>query len=389
MDFRVADSNQVESDGCAHYSKLSGYVNSNLGGNAMNRPLISRGVFYFDFIIWRDFIMKTIFSGIKPTGTVTLGNYLGAMKHFVNLQDGHDAYYCVVDLHSITVDIDRVELMNNTRALAALYIASGLNPEKSTIFVQSEVKAHAQLGWMLTCLSGMGELERMTQYKDKSQGKDRIGAGLFVYPTLMAADILLYDAELVPVGDDQKQHIELTRDLAQRFNSRYYETFTLPEPIIAESGARIMSLTTPDKKMSKSDQNPKGFISMLDAPEVIRKKVKSAVTDSEGIVKFDRENKPGVSNLLEIYSLLAGISIPDLETKYEGSNYGTFKADVAEAIISELEPIQQRYYELIDSEELDQILDAGRDRAEAVAAKKLAKIEKAMGLQRKRAKVKK
>ncbi|KQS19520.1 tryptophan--tRNA ligase [Exiguobacterium sp. Leaf187] len=333
--------------------------------------------------------MKTIFSGIKPTGTVTLGNYLGAMKHFVNLQDGHDAYYCVVDLHSITVDIDRVELMNNTRALAALYIASGLNPEKSTIFVQSEVKAHAQLGWMLTCLSGMGELERMTQYKDKSQGKDRIGAGLFVYPTLMAADILLYDAELVPVGDDQKQHIELTRDLAQRFNSRYYETFTLPEPIIAESGARIMSLTTPDKKMSKSDQNPKGFISMLDAPDVIRKKVKSAVTDSEGIVKFDRENKPGVSNLLEIYSLLAGISIPDLETKYEGSNYGTFKADVAEAIISELEPIQQRYYELIDSEELDQILDAGRDRAEAVAAKKLGKIEKAMGLQRKRAKVKK
>lgn len=333
--------------------------------------------------------MKTIFSGIKPTGTVTLGNYLGAMKHFVNLQDGHDAYYCVVDLHSITVDIDRVELMNNTRALAALYIASGLNPEKSTIFVQSEVKAHAQLGWMLTCLSGMGELERMTQYKDKSQGKERIGAGLFVYPTLMAADILLYDAELVPVGDDQKQHIELTRDLAQRFNSRYYETFTLPEPIIAESGARIMSLTTPDKKMSKSDQNPKGFISMLDAPDVIRKKVKSAVTDSEGIVKFDRENKPGVSNLLEIYSLLAGVSIPALEAKYEGSNYGTFKADVAEAIIAELEPIQQRYYELIDSEELDQILDAGRDRAEAVAAKKLAKIEKAMGLQRKRAKVKK
>jgi tryptophanyl-tRNA synthetase len=242
--------------------------------------------------------MKTIFSGIKPTGTVTLGNYLGARKHFVNLQDGHDAYYRVLGLHSITVDIDRVELMNNTRALAALYIASGLNSEKSTIFVQSEVKARAQLRWMLTCLSGMGELARMTQYKAKSQGKERIGAGLFDYPTLMAGDILLYDAELVPVGDDQKQHIELTRDLAQRFHSRYYETFTLPEPIIAESGARIISLTTPDQKMSKSDQNPKGFISMLDAPDLIRKKVKSAVTDSEGIVKFDRENKPGVSNLL-------------------------------------------------------------------------------------------
>ncbi|WP_393965941.1 tryptophan--tRNA ligase [Exiguobacterium sp. S22-S28] len=333
--------------------------------------------------------MKTIFSGIKPTGTVTLGNYIGAMKHFVNLQDEHDAYYCIVDLHSITVEIDRVELMNNTRALAALYIASGLNPEKSTIFVQSEVKAHAQLGWMLTCLSGMGELERMTQYKDKSQGKDRIGAGLFVYPTLMAADILLYDAELVPVGDDQKQHIELTRDLAQRFNSRYYETFKMPEPVIAETGARIMSLTSPDKKMSKTDTNPKGYISMLDAPDVIRKKIKSAVTDSEGIVRFDRENKPGVSNLLEIYSLLADISIKELEAKYDGLNYGVFKADVAEVIVAELEPIQRRYHELIDSEELDLILDQGRDKAELVASLKLAKVEKAMGLQRKRAKVKK
>lgn len=333
--------------------------------------------------------MKTIFSGIKPTGTVTLGNYIGAMKHFVNLQDDHDAYYCIVDLHSITVEIDRIELMNNTRTLAALYIASGLDPEKATIFVQSEVKAHAQLGWMLTCLAGMGELERMTQYKDKSQGKERIGAGLFVYPTLMAADILLYDAELVPVGEDQKQHIELTRDVAQRFNSRYYETFKLPEPVIAETGARIMSLTTPEKKMSKTDTNPKGYITMLDAPDVIRKKIKSAVTDSEGIVKFDRANKPGVSNLLEIYSLLANISIADLEVKYDGLNYGVFKADVAEAIVAELEPIQKRYYELVDSEELDMILDQGRDKADLVASRKLAKVEKAMGLQRKRAKVKK
>ncbi|WP_114569865.1 tryptophan--tRNA ligase [Exiguobacterium flavidum] len=330
--------------------------------------------------------MATIFSGIKPTGIVTLGNYIGAMKHFVNLQDEHDAFYCIVDLHSITVEIDRVELMNNTRSLAALYIASGLDPKKSTIFVQSEVKAHAQLGWMMTCIAGMGELERMTQYKDKSKGQERIGAGLFVYPTLMAADILLYDAGLVPVGDDQKQHIELTRDLAQRFNSRYYETFIMPEPMIAETGARIMSLTNPEKKMSKSDANPKGFISMLDAPDVIRKKIKSAVTDSEGIVKFDRENKPGVSNLLEIYSLLAGIPIPELEEKYAGSNYGVFKADVAETIIAELEPIQQRYHELLNSKELDEILDQGRDKAELVANKKLAKVEKAMGLQRKRSK---
>lgn len=333
--------------------------------------------------------MATIFSGIKPTGVVTLGNYLGAMKQFVDLQDDNNAYYCIVDLHSITVQLDRVELMNNTRKLAALYLASGLDPEKATIFVQSEVKAHAQLGWMLTCIAGMGELSRMTQYKDKSQGNENVGAGLFVYPTLMASDILLYNTELVPVGDDQKQHIELTRDLAERFNKRYYETFTMPEPLIQKEGARIMSLTNPVKKMSKSDTNAKGYISMLDEPNVIRKKIKSAVTDSSGVISFDRENKPGISNLLEIYSLSTGTSIDDLVKQYENSNYGTFKQDVAEAVVALLEPIQARYHELIDSPELDEILDAGRAKAEAVANKNLAKIEKAMGLSRKRAKVKK
>lgn len=333
--------------------------------------------------------MAKIFSGIKPTGVVTLGNYLGAMKQFVELQDEHEAFYCVVDLHSITVQLDRVELMDNTRKLAALYLACGLDPEKSTIFVQSEVKAHAQLGWMLTCIAGMGELSRMTQYKDKSQNSENIGAGLFVYPTLMAADILLYGTELVPVGDDQKQHVELTRDLAERFNKRYYETFTIPEPLIQKEGARIMSLTNPVKKMSKSDANAKGFISMLDEPNVIRKKIKSAVTDSSGIISFDRENKPGISNLLEIYSLTTNTPIDELVKRYQHSNYGTFKQDVAEAVVAMLEPIQARYYELVDSPELDAILDAGREKAEAVANKNLAKIEKAMGLNRKRIKVKK
>ena len=333
--------------------------------------------------------MATIFSGIKPTGVVTLGNYLGAMKQFVDLQDEHDAYYCVVDLHSITVPLDRIELMDNTRKLAALYLACGLDPEKATIFVQSEVKAHAQLGWMLTCITGMGELGRMTQYKDKSQGSDNVGAGLFVYPTLMAADILLYGTELVPVGDDQKQHIELTRDLAERFNKRYYDTFTIPEPLIQKEGARIMSLTNPEKKMSKSDTNAKGYISMLDEPNVIRKKIKSAVTDSSGVIAFDRENKPGISNLLEIYSLSTGTPINDLVEQYKDSNYGTFKQDVAEAVVALLEPIQERYHELVNSPELDTILDEGRAKAETVANKNLAKIEKAMGLNRKRVKVKK
>jgi len=340
------------------------------------------------FIFYGGVHMATIFSGIKPTGVVTLGNYLGAMKQFVDLQDEHDAYYCVVDLHSITVPLDRVELMDNTRKLAALYLACGLDPEKATIFVQSEVKAHAQLGWMLTCIAGMGELGRMTQFKDKSQGSENVGAGLFIYPTLMAADILLYGTDLVPVGDDQKQHIELTRDLAERFNKRYYETFVLPEPLIQQEGARIMSLTNPEKKMSKSDANAKGYISMLDEPNVIRKKIKSAVTDSSGVISFDRATKPGISNLLEIYSLATDTPIIELVDRYKDANYGTFKQDVAEAVVSLLEPIQQRYYELVDSAELDAILDAGRDKAEAVASKRLAKIEKAMGLARKRAKTK-
>lgn len=326
--------------------------------------------------------MKTIFSGIQPSGTLTLGNYLGALRQFTELQDDHECYFCIVDEHAITVPQDRLELRKNIRSLAALYLASGINPEKSTLFIQSEVPAHAQLGWMMQSISYIGELERMTQFKDKSEGKSAVSAALFTYPALMAADILLYNTDIVPVGDDQKQHLELTRDLAQRFNNRYNDIFTIPEVRIPKVGARIMSLQDPLKKMSKSDENKKGFISMLDEPKQIIKKIKSAVTDSEGVVKYDKENKPGVSNLLTIYSSCTGESIESLEKKYEGKGYGDFKQDVAEAVVNLLEPIQNRYYELIESKELDTILDEGAEKASFKANKMLQKAKKAMGLGR-------
>ncbi|GGN60322.1 MULTISPECIES: tryptophan--tRNA ligase [Oceanobacillus] len=326
--------------------------------------------------------MQTIFSGIQPSGTLTLGNYLGAIRQFVELQDEYQCYFCIVDEHAITVPQDRLELRKNIRSLAALYLASGLDPKKATLFIQSEVPAHTQLGWMLQSISYVGELERMTQYKDKSTGKEAVSSALLTYPALMAADILLYQANLVPVGDDQKQHMELTRDLAQRFNNRFNDIFTIPEIRIPEVGARIMSLQEPTKKMSKSDENQRGFISMLDEPKQIEKKIKSAVTDSEGIVKYDKENKPGVSNLLTIYSSCTGESIEELEKKYEGKGYGDFKQGVADAVVNLLEPIQERYKALIDSPELDTILDEGADRASAIANKTVAKAKKAMGLGR-------
>lgn len=326
--------------------------------------------------------METIFSGIQPSGTLTLGNYLGAIKQFVELQDEYQCYFCIVDEHAITVPQDRLELRKNIRSLAALYLASGLDPKKATLFIQSEVPAHTQLGWILQSISYVGELERMTQYKDKSHGKEAVSSALLTYPALMAADILLYQSNLVPVGDDQKQHLELTRDLAQRFNNRFNDIFTIPEIRIPKVGARIMSLQEPTKKMSKSDENIKGFISMLDEPKKIEKKIKSAVTDSEGIVKFDKENKPGISNLLTIYSSCTGESIADLEKKYEGKGYGIFKQDVADAVVNLLQPIQERYAELIASEELDIILDEGAANASQVANKTIAKAKKAMGLGR-------
>lgn len=326
--------------------------------------------------------MEKIFSGIQPSGTLTLGNYLGAIKQFVEVQDDYECFFCIVDEHAITVPQDRLKLRKNIRSLAALYVASGINPEKATLFIQSEVPAHTQFGWMLQSISYVGELERMTQYKDKSAGKEAVSSALLTYPALMAADILLYQTDLVPVGNDQKQHIELTRDLAQRFNNRFNDILTIPDIRVPKVGARIMSLQDPTKKMSKSDENEKGYISMLDEPKRIEKKIKSAVTDSEGIVKYDVENKPGVSNLLTILSSCTGETIESLEQKYEGKGYGEFKQDVTNAVIDVLQPIQERYNQLINSDGLDDILDEGAEKASYVANKTLAKAKKAMGLGR-------
>ncbi len=328
--------------------------------------------------------MKTIFSGIQPTGTVTLGNYIGAMRQFVKLQDEYHCYFCIVDEHAITVPQDRLELRKNIKSLAALYLAVGIDPEKATIFIQSEVPAHTEAGWIMQCNSYIGELERMTQYKDKSRKQASIPAGLLTYPPLMAADILLYNTDIVPVGDDQKQHVELTRDIAERFNKKYGEIFTIPEIQLPANGARIMALQEPTKKMSKSDTNQKSTIRLLDDLKQIEKKIKSAVTDSEGIVKYDRENKPGISNLLDIHSALSGEPVSSIEARFEGKGYGDFKAEVAQVVVEALRPIQERYHELLNSPELDEILDKGAYDANKAANKTLRKMKNAVGLGRKR-----
>ena len=328
---------------------------------------------------------KRIFSGVQPSAIPTIGNYIGAMKNFVALQDEYDCTYCIVNQHAITVPQDPKKLKEQTRSLAALYLAIGLDPEKSTIFVQSEVPAHAQAAWIVQCNVGVGELERMTQYKDKSQKQQSVSAGLLTYPPLMVADIVLYNAEVVPVGEDQKQHMELTRDFVERFNSRYgngNQLLVMPEPFIPKAGARVMSLQTPTKKMSKSDANVKEYISMLDEPSVIRKKIKSAVTDSSGVIEFDPVEKPGVSNLLIIFSAFSGESIDSLVNRFKGVGYGQFKEELADAIIAVMEPIQERYYELLKSDKLDEILDEGAKKANYVANKTLRKMEKAVGLVR-------
>ena len=329
-----------------------------------------------------------LISGIQPSGTITLGNYLGAIKNFVKLQDelvDTDILVFIADLHAITVSQDKQALRKNIKSLAAIYLACGLNPEKVHIFIQSEVPAHNQLGWVMECNSYIGELERMTQFKDKKVKQVAgVSAGLLTYPSLMAADILLYDANLVPVGVDQKQHLELTRNLAERFNTKYGDTFAVPEPYIAKTGAKIMSLTEPEKKMSKSDENPKSYISLLDELPVIMKKIKSAVTDSDATIKYDLENKPGISNLLTIYSCISGMTIAEIEAKYENSNYAEFKNDLANVVANEIEPIQKRYNELINSKELDEILDQGRDYANYLANRKLSKVYNKVGLGRKR-----
>jgi tryptophanyl-tRNA synthetase len=322
---------------------------------------------------------KRVFSGIQPSGTVTLGNYLGAMKNFVKLQEEADCIFCVVDLHAITIPQDPDALRMNTLNLAALYIAAGIDPAKSTLFAQSHVSAHAELGWMLQCVAYYGELGRMTQFKDKSEHRDVVTAGLFTYPALMAADILLYQTDLVPVGEDQKQHLELTRDIAERFNRKFGQTFAIPEVYIPELGGRIMSLEDPAKKMSKSDESAGAYISLMDSPEVIRKKISRAVTDSDREVRYDTGNKSAISNLMTIYALCADKSIADVQTMYEGKGYGPFKKELAEVVVAALEPIQNRQQELLASGDLPAILAEGAKRASEKCASTLEAVKSKFG----------
>ncbi|MBC8081412.1 MAG: tryptophan--tRNA ligase [Gorillibacterium sp.] len=323
--------------------------------------------------------MKKVLSGIQTSGRLTLGNYIGAIKNFVKLQETHDSYFMLADLHAVTVQQEPTALQSYIEEVALLYVASGLDPEKSTIFMQSSVPSHAEMGWLLTTMTYIGELERMTQFKDKSLGKDSVGAGLFTYPALQAADILLYNPDLVPIGEDQKQHVELTRDIGHRFNTRYGDLFTLPEPLIQKTGARIMSLDDPSKKMSKSNPNPASYILMLDPPDVIRKKVSRAVTDSGRDVKYDPATKPEISNLMTIYTHCSDMSFADIEAKYEGQGYGNFKKDLAEVIVATLSPIQQRCEELRRSGSIYDILRKGAKEAEAVARPVLLEAKKRMG----------
>ncbi len=323
---------------------------------------------------------KVIFSGIQPSGELTLGNYLGALKNWVKLQDDYDCYYCIVDMHAITVRQEPKDLRRRTLEVLAIYIASGIDPDKNTIFIQSHVPAHAEAAWLLNCNTYMGELSRMTQFKDKSQKYgNNIIAGLFNYPVLMAGDILLYQTDLVPVGSDQKQHLELSRDIAERFNNAYSPTFKIPDPYIAKEGARIMDLQEPTKKMSKSSDNPNSYIFIMDPPDVIRKKISRAVTDSLGIVKYSDE-QPGVKNLMTILSVIKGKSIEEIEKDYEGQGYAQFKKDVAEAIVEELEPVQNKVKELTTNKEyLESIYRKGSEKANYVATKTLRKMQKKIG----------
>ena len=323
---------------------------------------------------------KVIFSGIQPSGNLTIGNYLGALKNWVKLQDEYDCYYCVVDLHAITVRQEPKELRRRTLEVLAIYLAAGLDPEKNTLFIQSHVPAHSEGAWLLNCFTYLGELGRMTQYKDKSQRYgDSISAGLLNYPVLMAADILLYNADLVPVGIDQKQHLELTRDIAERFNKLFSPTFNIPEPYIPETGTKIMDLQDPTKKMSKSADNPNSYILIVDSPDVIRKKISRAVTDSLGTVKYS-DQQPGVKNLMTILNALTGMTMEQIEKKYEGQGYAQFKLDVADAIVNELEPIQKRIKEILDDKEyLEGIYKKGAEKANYVASKTIRKMQKKIG----------
>lgn len=329
--------------------------------------------------------MRRLITGIQPSGNITLGNYLGAIKSLINLQNEEDIEMLVfiADLHSITVPQEKQQLKKNIKNLAAIYLASGLNLDKAKIFIQSEVPCHNQLGWVMECNSYIGELERMTQFKDKKQKQTAgVTAGLLTYPPLMAADILLYDADIVPVGEDQKQHLEITRNLAERFNNKYGETFKVPEPYITKVGAKIMSLTDPTKKMSKSDPNPKSYILLLDDINVAKKKIKSAVTDSETKIYYDVEKKPGISNLLTIYSALTDRTIDDIVEQYKDKSYAELKNDLAEVVGDFLTKIQEKYNYYIQSSILENALNNGRDIAYHLASRKIQKVYRKIGLGR-------
>lgn len=324
---------------------------------------------------------KRIFSAIQPSGELTLGNYLGALKNWVSLQDEYECFFSVADMHAITVRQNPQELKKRTLDLLKIFIACGIDPEKSLLFIQSHVPQHAQLTWVLSCNTQMGELSRMTQFKDKSaKHADNINAGLFTYPVLMAVDILLYQAHLVPVGEDQKQHLEITRDIAGRFNHHYGDTFVIPEPYIPKVGARIMSLQSPENKMSKSDPNPNGYIFLLDKPEVIVNKFKRAVTDSDTQVRYDPQAKPGVSNLMSIYSVVTGLTLEQVENEFVGKGYGDFKKAVGEAVTETLRPIREKFEDLSKNRDyLEDIYRTGAERARMVAERTLAKAYKKVG----------
>ena len=334
--------------------------------------------------------MPRVFSGIKPTGEIHLGNYLGAIRHWVSAQDdapsADQALYSVVDLHGLTIPWNAATFANTTRRTAMMLLALGLDPDRCTLFVQSHVPQHTELTWILNCLATFGELRRMTQFKDKLErsgagGQESLSAGFFDYPVLMAADVLLYDTALVPVGDDQRQHLELTRDVAIRFNHRFGDTFVVPEATISPVGARVMDLQNPTTKMSKSDDSPHGSIPLLDRPSSIAKRIKSAVTDSETEIRFDPDTKPGISNLLQIFAATAGRAIPDVEAEFAGQGYGALKGAVADAVVEFVQPVQERYGELErDPGEVARILASGAERAEGIAVGVLERVRRAAGL---------
>jgi tryptophanyl-tRNA synthetase len=326
-----------------------------------------------------------LFSGVKPTGTLHLGNYIGALKQWTEIQHRYQCYFCIVDLHAITVPQDPAQLRKDVLDIAAVYLASGLDPKRCNIFIQSEVPEHTELGWILGCIAKMGEMERMTQFKDKSskEGRERAGLGLFSYPALMAADILLYDTTVVPVGEDQTQHVELTRLLAKRFNDKFGPTFTLPQLLIQKHGARIMSLTHPEKKMSKSDESKNGAIMLDDEPDVIRKKIMKAVTDTEPGVVYDAEKRPAVANLMAIYHHATGKTLKEIEKEFAGKGYGDFKKSLAEAVVEHLRPIREKLEEYRQNpKELMDILDHGRDMARHAAREKMKLVKDRLGLGR-------